>query len=208
MKKTVITIILVVTFFAVTFGQEKRYGIESAIVKKNTVMKMQGMPTEQTISTTQYFADYGNKESAEASMNVAGQTFNTFTMIKEGYVYSANLSVKQGSKVNLAAMDDYSTVNFLELTDEVKKKYQIQANGVQQIIGKDCNRYEMSFTTQGQTVNATVWVWQGLTLKSSVKMGGTSVEEEVTEIQEGAAIAAEKFVLPEGITFTEIKPQM
>ena len=171
-------------------------------------MRIQGMPTEQTLSTTQYFADYGNKESAETSINIAGQSLNTFTMIKDGYVYSANLSAKQGTKVNLAAMDDYSTVNFLELTDEVKKKYQIQANGVQQILGKDCNRYEMSFTTQGQSVKATVWVWQGLTLKSSMSLAGTSVEEEVTEIQEGVLIAAEKFVLPEGITFTEISTQM
>ena len=208
MKKTVITIIVAVTFYAATFGQEKRYGIESAIVKKNTVMRIQGMPTEQTISTTQYFAEYGNKESAETSMNVGGQSLNTFTMMKDGYAYSANLSAKQGAKMNLAEIEDYNTVNFLDLTDEVKKKYQIQANGVQQIIGKDCNRYEMSFTTQGQSVKATVWVWQGLTLKSSVNMAGTSIEEEVTEIQEGVSIAAEKFVLPEGITFTEIKPQM
>ena len=208
MKKTVITIIMAVAFYAAIFGQEKRYGIASAIVKKTSVMRIQGMPTEQTISTTQYFAEYGNKESAETSMNVGGQSLTTFTMIKDGYAYSANLSAKQGAKMNLAEMEDYSTVNFLELTDEVKKKYQIQANGVQQIIGKDCNRYEMSFTTQGQNVKATVWVWQGLTLKSSINMAGTSVEEEVTEIQEGVPIAAEKFVLPEGITFTEIKPQM
>jgi len=208
MRKTVILFIMAVTFFSVTFGQEKRYGIESAIVKKNTVMRIQGMPTEQIISSTQYFADYGNKESAETSMNVAGQTFTTFTMIKDGYVYSANLTARQGTKVNLAEMNDYSTVNFLALTDDVKKKYQIQANGIQQVIGKDCNRYEMSFTTQGQNVKATVWVWQGLTLKSSMNMAGTSVEEEATEIQEGVAIPAEKFVLPEGITFTEVKPQM
>jgi len=208
MKKTLISIILAVTFFSVTYGQEKRYGIESAIVKKSTVMKMQGMPTEQTMSSIQYFAGFGNKESSETSINVAGQTFTTFTMIKDGYVYSANLTVKQGTKVNLAEIDGYSTVNFLTLTDDVKKKYQIQANGIEQILGKPCNRYEMTYTAQGQSVKATVWIWQGLTLKSRMNMGGTSIEEEATDIQEGVAIPAEKFELPAGITFTEMKPPM
>jgi len=105
-------------------------------------------------------------------------------------------------------MDDYSTVNFLALTDEVKKKHQIQANGIEQILDKPCNRYEMIYTAQGQSVKATVWIWQGLTLKSRMNMGGTSAEEEAIEIQESVAIAPEKFVLPAGITFTEMKPQV
>ena len=198
--------ILAVTIVSAAFGQEKRYSIESAIVKKNTVMKMQGM--EQTLQSVQYFADYGNKESVETIMNMQGQSFTVFTMMKDGYIYSANMAMGQGTKINLAAMDDYKNVNFLALTDEVRQKYQIRANGIEQVIGKPCNRYEMSFTAQGQSITATVWVWQGLTLKSRMNVAGTSAEEEATEIQEGAAIAKEKFELPEGINFMEVTPQM
>jgi len=98
MKKKVLTIVLAVTIVSAAFGQEKRYGIESAIVKKNTVMRIQGMPMEQTVSSTQYFADYGLKESVETSMNVAGQTITALTMIKDGYIYSANMNVRQGNQ--------------------------------------------------------------------------------------------------------------
>jgi hypothetical protein len=204
MKKTLISMIVAVTIVSVAFGQEKRYAIESAIVKKNMVVKMQGM--EQNLTSVQYFADYGGKESIEMVMNVQGQSFTIFTLMKDGYVYSANLAMGQGTKINLAEMDDYKNVNFLNLTDEIKQKYQIQANGVEQVAGKPCNRYEMSFTTQGQSVKATVWVWQGLTLKSKMNMAGTNAEEEATEIQEGVKIAAEKFELPAGVNFTEVKP--
>jgi len=195
---------MAVVIFTTAFGQEKRYGIESAIVKKKTVMKAQGM--EQTMSSVQYFADFGRKESVELTMNMQGQSFTVITMIKDGYIYSANMAVKQGTKINMADMDNIQAVNFLNLTDDIKKKYQIQANGMQQVAGKNCNRYEMSFTTQGQNVKGTVWVWQGLTLKSVINVAGNQVEEEATEIQEGADIANEKFELPAGVTFTEMKP--
>ena len=206
MKKTVISMIMAVVIISAASGQEKRYNIERAIVKKTSVVKAQGM--EQTLSAVQYFADYGGKESTEVTMNVMGQTFTIFSLMKDGYMYSANLSMGQGTKINLAAMEDYSAVNFLDLTDEVKQKYQIQANGVEQVLGKPCNRYEMSYTAQGQSVKGTVWVWQGLTLKSRINVAGSTVEEEVTEIQEGATIAGDKFELPTGINFMEMNPPM
>ena len=204
MKRFALWMIMAVVLITTAFGQEKRYGIESAIVTKKTVMKAQGM--EQTMSSVQYFADFGRKESVELTMNMQGQSFTVITMMKDGYVYSANMAVKQGTKINMADMDNIQAVNFLNLTDDVKKKYQIQANGMQQVAGKNCNRYELSFTTQGQNVKGTVWVWQGIPLKSTINAGGNQVEEEATEIQEGAVIANEKFELPAGVTFTEMKP--
>ena len=201
MKKVVSFIIIVVMFYATLSAQEKRYGIESAILKKSSVMM------GQTIPSIQYFADYGRKESNETFMNMQGQMFTVFTLMKDGYVYSANLAVKQGQKINLASMDDYKNVNYLNLTDEVKKKYNIKEAGAEQLLGKDCKKYELTVTAQGQTINATVWIWQGLSLKSSVSVMGNTITEEVTEIMEGKEIAKEKFELPEDVNFTEIKPQ-
>ena len=208
MKRTVLLMMMVVAVLT-TSAQEKRYGIESAILKKNSVIKMPGM--EQTLSSTQYIADYGNKESAETVMSMQGQTFNIFTMLKDGYVYSANLTFKQGTKINMAAvMDDYTTVNYLNLTDDVKEKYQIVEKGNEQFLGKDCKSYEMTVTAQGQTVKVSVLVWQGLALKSSTKTTTileNSMTEETIEILEGVEIAKEKFELPEGINFTDATPQ-
>ena len=82
----------------------------------------------------QYFADYGNKESAESSATVQGQSFSVFTTVKDGYIYMANMDLKQGTKINTADLEDYSQVDFLDLSDDVKKKYQIQANGVERFL--------------------------------------------------------------------------
>ena len=198
--------IMAAVVYTATFAQEKRYGIERAIVKRTTVMGMGGM--NQTLTSVQYFDDYGNKESSETFMSMQGQNFVIFTLIKDGYVYSANLAAKQGTKINMAAMGDFKTVNYLNITDEVRQKYKIVEKGEEQVLGKDCKRYELTVTVQGQSMQVNVWVWKGLSLKSSMTVMGNTVEESATEIQEGAAIAKEKFVLPEGVTFTEVTPQL
>jgi hypothetical protein len=206
MKKTVLSMIMATVVMAVSFAQDKRYGIERAILKKNTVMNMAGM--QQTISSVQYIDDYGRKESTETFMSMQGQTFTVFTLMKDGYIYNANMVAKQGTKINMAIMNDYKTVNYLNITDELRQKYKIVDKGNEQVLGKACKGYELTITVQGQSVNVTVWVWQGLALKSSMNVAGNTINEEVTEIQEGAAISKEKFELPEGVTFNEMTPQL
>jgi hypothetical protein len=206
MKKTVLFMMMAVTVLTATIAQEKRYDFESAILKKNTVMKMQSM--EQTLTSTQYIADYGRKESTEMVMNMQGQTFNVFTMLKDDYMYTANMTLKQGSKIKISAqMDDYKSVNFLNLTAEVKDKYKIEDKGSERFLGRDCKSYDLTITAQGQTMKVSVLIWQGLSLKATVQMKApveTTVVEEVTEILVGVAAAKEKFELPEGINFVEM----
>ena len=205
MKKAVLLMMMTVTVWTALFAQERRYGIESAILKKNVVIRPQIAIMEQSYFAIQYIADYGQKESAETFMDIQGQKVTVFTMMKDGYVYSTNMAANQGTKINIAAMmEDYKTVNYLNLTDEDRKKYQIEEKGNEQFLGKDCKSYELTVTAQGQTVKVAVLVWQGLALKSSTIASGTTMIEETTEIQEGVAIAKEKFELPEGINFVEM----
>ena len=208
MRKLVLVMMALAMVITASIAQEKRYGIESAIIKRNSVIKVPAAQMEQTIPSTQYFADYGRKESGESTMNMQGQTFSVFVMMKDDFVYSANLTTKQGTKVKLSSMvDDYKSINYSNLTDEVIKKYQIEKKGNEKILGKDCIIYDLTISVQGQSVKTTVSVWQGITLKSSVIMSGTTMTDEAIEITEGAQIAKEKFELPEGITFTEMNPQ-
>ena len=199
MKKTILSLIMVAVMLTGSFAQEKRYEIESAILKKSSVIM------GQTISSTQYIADYGMKESAESVISMQGMVLSLFTMMKDGYAYSANLTMKQGTKTNIAkVVGDYQNINYLNLTDDVKKQYQIEEKGNEQFLGKDCKSYKLTVTVQGQTVNATILVWQGLALKATMDVLGTTVTEEVTEIQTGVNIPKEKFELPEGIEFVEV----
>ena len=131
-----------------------------------------------------------------------GQLLTVFTIIKDGYVYQTNNINKRGAKINMTDIDDIKFINFLVLTDEVKKKYKIEEKDNEWFLGKDCKRYDLTFTTP--KVKTSVWIWQGLILKSFFIYAWGSRVDEVTEIQEGAEIAKEKFELPEGIDFNEI----
>jgi len=197
--------IMAVTVMTASFAQDKRYGIESVILKKNTIVKFQSI--EQTVSSIQYIADYGRKESSEMILDMQGQTFTTFSMIKDGYLYAVNLALKQGAKIKMNTEYDVRNLNFLNLTDEMKEKYQIIELDNVQFLGRECKSYELTVTEQGQTVRATMLVWQGVPLKSSMTVSGATVVDEVTEIQEGVEIAMEKFELPEDINFMEQNTQ-
>ena len=204
MKKSVLSIIMAVVIVSAAFGQEKRYEFESAILKKNTTMRI-GL-SEQTFSATHYIADYGRKEAGEIVMNVGDQTHTVLAITKDGYIYGANMALKQGTKTSITATDDFNAINFLDLTDEVKEKYQIEEKGREQVLGKDCKHYNMAFTAHGQSMKGAVWVWQGLMLKTFMATEDIIVVDEVFEIQEGVEIAEEKFELPDGIDFLEVMP--
>ena len=203
-KSALLSMIMAVTLLTASIAQDKRYGIERAVVKRNTVMGMGLM--QQTIPSIQYIDDFGLKESVETFMNMQGQMFTVFTMVKDGYIYSANLTFGQGTKINLAAMEDFQNVNYLNLTDEVRKKHQIEEKANEQFLGKDCKRYDLTVNVQGQSAKVSVWVWQGLPLKTVTIVTGATIVEEATEIQEGAEIDKEKFELPEGVNFMEVTP--
>ena len=196
---------MAVTVITASFAQEKRYGIESAILKKNTTVKAQGI--EQNVSAIQYIADYGRKESTEMLMDMQGKTITIFTMVKDGYLYTVNMAEKQGTKMKTS-----ENSNFMNFTEELKEKYQLSdvveiENDNIQFLGKECKSYEFTATINGQTIKTVMLKWQGMTLKSTVSFFGMITVDEVIEIQEGVEIAKEKFELPEGIDFKEINPK-
>jgi len=186
------------------FGQAKRYGIENVVLKKRHFLM-----NKTTMDETTYIADYGCKESSECKMSHPGGLSTTlFSMYKEGFVYMIvevfdrrnRSQLKQYTKTDISqAGENMRDVNFLDLTDEIKEKFQIEEKGIEQFLGKECTKYEMNIPNQGQDNKLTVLVWQGLILK----MTDGSTVREVTEIQENAVIASEKFQLPEGVYFEE-----
>jgi len=210
MKKAIWFIIMVVVVSTTSLAQEKRYGFENAVLKKR-------LGTGGVASAVVYIDDYGRKELTESNMSIPNQEnvkLTMVTLIKDGYKYftqktsnDANTAQQRGTKFNMAKVDDYTMINYLNLTDEVKQKYQIEEKGNEQLLGKDCKRYELiatSPTPSGRSIKFSVYVWQGLVLKLSLVMGEiTSVQEEVTEIQENVTITKEKFDLPENVIFIE-----
>ena len=212
MKRTVLMIIPALICRLVFIGcfdkaEPKRYGIESVVLKKKHT-SMNRELSEETI----YIADYGRTESRETVIEHEELTNTMFGIIKDSFLYiisdirskTDTSIIKKAIKINrLKMIPEWRDVNFLDLTNELKKKYQIEEKGIEQFLGKECKRYDLSNPSQVDGMKVTVLVWQGLLLKTTTTYFGNTTVEEVTEIQEDAVIAREKFELPEGVHFEE-----
>ena len=173
--KKILTLCAVLLMAATTFAQAPRYGIKSGSYK--TEMDMMG----QTIVNTTYFDDYGAKEVT--SMNMMGMEMSQIR--KDGKNYLVN----KGEK-SVQEMPGQESVNYLNLTDEVIAKNKIKEVGKETVAGKECTNYTLEMSQMGQTVKATVSVWNGIVMKTSIDMGGFAMTTKVTEVTEGPVDAA------------------
>ena len=174
MKK--ILSICAVLLVAVTAMGQNRYGIKSGSYK--TEMDMMG----QVITNTTYFDDFGAKEAT--SMSMMGMEMTQIS--KDGKMYLVN----KGEKSVQEMPQQQQTINYLNLTDEVIAKNKIKEIGKETIAGKECIIYTAEISQMGQTAKATVSVWNGLVMKSSIDMGGFAMEQKVVEVNEGPVDAA------------------
>ena len=206
LKKFVLTA-MAFAIMSVAFGQDKRYGIESVILKKKYTHSENGVYGEETV----FIDDFGRKEYFETVANMRGQMITAFVIIKNCFFYSffgvhnnGNMQYsRQGTKTEMSKMEVLRTINFLNLSNEIKKEPQIEEKSSEMFLGKECKRYDLIYTLQGQSIETTVLIWQGLILKTTYYVSGNIMIEEVTEIQEDAVIAQEKFELPEGVYIAE-----
>ena len=167
--------ICAVLLVAVTAMGQNRYGIKSGSYK--TEMDMMG----QTITNTTYFDDYGAKEVT--SMNMMGMEMTQ--LMKDGTMYFIN----KGEK-SVQEMPGRESINYLNLTDEVIAKNKIKEIGTETVAGKECTIYTAEVSQMGQTAKATVSVWNGFVMKSSIDMGGFAMTQKIVEVNEGPVDAA------------------
>ena len=167
--------VLLVAATAMAQDGAKVYGIKSGTIK--TEMDMMG----QTITNTTYFDDYGAKQAT--SMSMMGMEMTQIS--KDGKMYMIN----KGEK-SVQEMPGRESINYLNLTDEVIAKNKIKEIGKETVAGKECTIYTAEISQMGQTAKATVSVWNGLVMKSSIDMGGFAMTQKVVEVNEGPVDAA------------------
>ena len=176
MKKIfMICAVLLAAVTAMAQDGTKYYGIKSGSYK--TEMDMMG----QVITNTTYFDDYGAKEVT--SMNMMGMEMTT--LMKDGKTYMIN----KGEK-SVQEMPARESINYLNLTDEVIAKNKIKEIGTETVSGKECTIYTAEVSQMGQTAKATVSVWNGFVMKSSIDMGGFAMTQKIVEVNEGPVDAA------------------
>ena len=57
-------------------------------------------------------------------------------------------------------------------------------------MSKECTVYTLEMNQMGQTAKATVCVWQGFTMKTTIDAGGFAISTKIVEIKEGPVDAA------------------
>lgn len=194
MKIKTVFLLLLLPISVTAFAQEAKYGIKSAILKKEAVsmgQKVQGM---------QYFDEYGKKEASELTMKIGGvpnMEKHIRTLVDGDKVISIDLDMKVANKTALPI----KLVNYLNLTDEVRALHHIKEVGQEEILGKMCTKYTLEMVSEGQAIHSIVWIWKGIPLKNEISSNRMLVLAEVaTEIQENVEVPADKFLIPEGIT--------
>ena len=185
-KKFLSMILLLATAAGVAMAQDgQRYGIKSGILTQKSEMG----------ETTIYFDNYGALEAQKMKMNFMGNEMDMTILRKDGKTYMINASEKQVQEMPDGGMGGNS-INFLNLTDAVKSANKIKEAGKETILGKECTKYTMEASQMGMTMTQTVWVWQGIALKTLTDGGQFTFGNEAVKFEENATIPASTFDIP------------
>ena len=191
MKRFAIIVILA-AFCMGAQAQEKLYSVKSGIVTME--MDMMGQSIVQEI----YFDDYGAKKATV--MNFGGQ--KSRNIVVDGATVMVNDDEKTAMKMPM--MGQQETVNFSNLDEKTIKKYKVKELGKETVAGKECTKYEVTVFMMGQPQKQTVWVYKGITLKTSMKTDFGDMGQTATKIVEDVEIPATMFELPEGVKVQEM----
>lgn len=175
------------------FAQEekepvKKYGFKSAIIKLSS--DVMGQAVESTV----YIDDYGAKECQKVKVSIPGMgDIETATIAKDGKAWSVNYTMKQVQEVDMSSNDK---LNFLELTDEIRKKYNIQEAGVEKVLDLECQVYTLENEAQGVKAKIKGWIYKGMTLKSETEAAGMTITVTPVEFKENAVVLPQVFDVP------------
>ena len=174
-------------------AQDAKYEIKSAIIKKS--VEMFGQKTESTT----FFDDYGKLEARLSEWVWEGSTTHMRTITTDEKMTMINLD----NKTAFVIQSEEKPVNFLKLTKDIIDKHKIKELGTEDIAGKPCKKYSMEASQMGQSVSATVWIWKGITLKTTSSFNDMTITETATDIKENATVDAEMFKVPKDITIQD-----
>lgn len=179
--KKYMTVVAALLVAVVAMGQTpaKRYGVKSGTVKVVTTMM-------EPVESITYFDDYGAKEVTE--MNMMGMKMTQLTIGDKMYIINAD-------EKQVQEMPGRDNINYLNLTPEVIKKYNVKEVGKEKVAGKDCIKYTAEIEQMGQKAQVSVSVWNGYAMKSNIDMGGFGISTEVVEFKEGP-VDAKLFEIP------------
>ncbi len=197
MKKLLI-ITALLSFCMGAGAQEKIYDVKSG--KVTMEMDMMG----QTIVQDIYFDDYGAKTATVSDFGG-----NKMRMLeKDGSNIMVNDAEKTAVRMPAMGPGAENRINFLNLDEKTVKKNKIKEGGEEAIAGKTCKKYTYKVLMMGQAITTTVWVYKGITLKSSTNTDFGEMVQQATKIEENIDIDPAMFNIPQGITVQDMDMSM
>lgn len=193
MKRIVILAVLAAAFCVGANAQEKFYSVKSGVVTME--MNMMGQDIVQEV----YFDDYGAKQATVSEFGG--------NKMRQVVVDGDNLMVNDATKtaIKMPMMSQREVVNYSNLDEATVKKFKVKELGKETIAGKECTKYSVTVFMMGQPQKQTVWVYKGITLKSSSSSDFGEMVQTATKIQEDVEIPASMFTLPEGVEIQEMQ---
>ena len=142
-----------------------------------------------------FFSDLCRAITVHMKMDFMGNAMEMTILRKDGKTYMINAAEKQVQEMPAGGMGG-ADINFLNLTDQVKAANKIKEAGKETILGRECTKYTMESSQMGMTMSQTVWVWNGIVLKSLTDGGQFQFGNTATKLEENANIPASTFDIP------------
>ena len=179
-------------------AQVNMYEVKSGIVTME--MDMMGRKVVQEI----YFDDYGAKQAM--MVDFQGKKMRAVEVDGENVM----IDDEQKTAMKMPAMGmTNEKINFLDKSEKNIRKNKIKELGTEVVADRECTKYSVAVFMMGQVVKQTVWVYKGITLKSSITTDFGEMVQEATKLVEDVEIPAETFEMPEGIKIQQMsRPPM
>ena len=169
-------------------AQVNMYEVKSGIVTME--MDMMGRKVVQEI----YFDDYGAKQAT--IMEFQGKKMRAIDVKGENVMIDDEN--KTATKMPAMGMTN-EKINFLDKSEKNIRKNKIKELGTETVAGKECTKYSVAVFVMGQVLKQTVWVYKGITLKSSISTDFGEMGMAATKLVEDVEIPAKTFEVPEGL---------
>ena len=172
-------------------AQEKLYEVKSGIVTME--MDMMGRTVIQEV----YFDDYGAKQATLVEFQ--GKKLRGVEVKGEMLM----IDDAENTAIKLPAMmmggGSNEKINFLDKSDKNIRRNKIKELGTETLLDKECTKYTVAVYMMGQVMKQTVWVYKGITLKTSINTDFGEMVQQATNLVEDVEIPATMFEVQEGL---------
>ncbi len=194
MKKTSIILFLAI-LFSVNISAQTEYKIKKAHIKYAT--ETMGMSMETTLD----FDNYGKDQAITAIIELMGFKKTSKILNYQNYMYVLDMDAKTAIKSPADNVDDIKEVDFDNIPQEMKEKYQIKELGNETVLGKTCQVFSMV----DEGTKSKLWVWKNIPLKTEVEQSNMVVKMTAKEIDTNPNFPADNFKVPADFTISNME---